>query len=45
METLQSAGELGLLGDEGVKVRCALIFEGTWQTDLAKLIENAVNEF
>ncbi len=42
LETLQSAGELELLDDEGVKVRCALIFEGTWQTDLGKLIEESV---
>ncbi|MBD9360772.1 DEAD/DEAH box helicase family protein [Methylomonas sp. EbB] len=43
LETLQSAGELELLDDDGVKVRCALIFESTWQTDLAKLIEDTVD--
>lgn len=42
LETLQSAGELELLDDQGVKVRCALIFESTWQTDLSKFIEDAV---
>ena len=44
LETLQPAGELELLDDEGVKVRCALIFEGTWRTDLGKLIEDSVQE-
>jgi len=41
LETLQSAGELELLDDDGTKVRCALIFEGTWLTDLGKLIEES----
>lgn len=40
LETLHTAGELELLDDKGVKVCCALIFEGAWQTDLGKLIEN-----
>lgn len=42
LETSQSAGELELLDDDGIKVRCALIFESTWQTDLGKFIEDAV---
>ncbi|MFZ2169879.1 MAG: hypothetical protein WAW61_09625 [Methylococcaceae bacterium] len=42
LETIKSTGEWGLLDDDGIKVSCSLIFENTWQTDLAKLIEDTV---
>lgn len=38
-ENVTSRGELELLVDGDVTVRCDLIFEGRWESDLSKLLE------
>lgn len=38
-ENVTKHGELDLVVDENTTVSCALIFEGEWETDLSKLLE------
>lgn len=39
IEEVTSSGELELVVDGDVSVRCDLIFEGQWESDLSKLLE------
>jgi type III restriction enzyme len=40
MERVKSAGELELVTDEGKTLRCELIFEDNWKTELSQLLES-----
>lgn len=37
-ENVTKSGELELVVDQDITVSCALIFEGTWETELSKLL-------
>jgi len=42
-ENVSTKGELELVFDEDTTVSCSLIFEGQWNTDLSKLLENGAS--